>query len=80
MSRKKLSLKEIEDELRDLYDNASSKAFDNNEMVKIYKADLEEGVEFMYEEYKRRRLWYIAQEDAFSKALNLFTNMRRSDK
>jgi len=72
MSKKKLSLQEIKDELEDLYDNAGGKSWDNNEMMKIYK----EGYEFMYEEYKRKRLWYMAQRDAFELALNLFRKMK----
>jgi hypothetical protein len=71
-SEKKLSLKEIEHELDLLYDNAGDKSWDNNEMMKIYK----EGYEFMYEEYKRKRLWHMAQRDAFELALNLFRKMR----
>jgi hypothetical protein len=34
----------------------------------------------MYEEYKRKRLWHMAQRDAFDLALNLFRNMRDDNK
>ena len=71
-SEKKLSLKEIEHELDLLYDKAGDESYKNNKMMEIYK----EGVEFMYEEYKRKRLWHMAQRDAFDLALNLFRKMR----
>ena len=72
MSEQKLNLKEIEHELDLLYDNAGSEAINNDKMMEIYEG----GYEFMYEEYKRKRLWHMAQRDAFDLALNLFRNMR----
>ena len=72
MNKKNLSLEEIEHELDLLYDKAGSNSYDNNKMMEIYK----EGFEFMYEEYKRKRLWHMAQRDAFDLALNLFRKMR----
>ena len=75
-SEQKLNLKEIEHELDLLYDNAGSEAINNDKMMEIYEG----GYEFMYEEYKRKRLWHIAQRDAFDLALNLFRNMRDDNK
>ena len=72
----KLNLKEIEHELDLLYDNAGSEAINNDKMMEIYEG----GYEFMYEEYKRKRLWHMAQRDAFDLALNLFRNMRDDNK
>jgi len=68
----KLNLKEIEHELDLLYDNAGSEAINNDKMMEIYEG----GYEFMYEEYKRKRLWHMAQRDAFELALNLFRKMK----
>jgi len=76
MSEQKLNLKEIEHELDLLYDNAGSEAINNDKMMEIYEG----GYEFMYEEYKRKRLWHMAQRDAFDLALNLFRNMRDDNK
>mgnify|MGYP003150678992 FL=1 len=76
MSEQKLNLKEIEHELDLLYDNAGSEAIKNDKMMEINKG----GYEFMYEEYKRKRLWHMAQRDAFDLALNLFRNMRDDNK
>ena len=76
MSKQKLNLKEIEHELDLLYDNAGSEAINNDKMMEIYEG----GYEFMYEEYKRKRLWHMAQRDAFDLALNLFRNMRDDNK
>ena len=76
MSEQKLNLKEIEHELDLLYDNAGSEAINNDKMMEIYEG----GYEFMYEEYKRKRLWHMAQRDAFDLALNLFRNMRDNNK
>ena len=76
MSEQKLNLKEIEHELDLLYDNAGSEAINNDKMMEIYEG----GYEFMYEEYKRKRLWHMAQRDAFDLALNSFTNMRDDNK
>ena len=69
MNKTKLSVQEIKFELKNEIENASSKAYDNNEMMKIYKCDSAFGIHFMVEEYKRRRFWYIAQEDAFRRVM-----------
>ena len=72
MNKRNLSLEEIENELDILYDKAGDNCYENNKMMKIYKG----GMKFMYEEYKKKRLWHMAQRDAFDLALNLFRKMR----
>tara|TARA_R100001594_G_scaffold148569_1_gene204075 strand:- start:925 stop:1155 length:231 start_codon:yes stop_codon:yes gene_type:complete len=71
MNQKKLILKKIENKIDDLYDDVMERVHDNTDMMEIHK----EGFEFIYEKYKNKRLWNIAQSDALMRVKIYLENL-----